>query len=231
MENGLKIQPLNTESALRIVVMDRDPMSSMLLAETLKRDRRYETSTLLSSDVLTDLRARRTNFLVLSADLPSRPGRGFELARAVHLHYPEVLIVMLLDHSGRESVIRAFRSGARGVFSRCQTPTEFLDCIEHLNQGRIWAGKDETNYLLEALKMIPGPSVDVVGNSVSLTGRELQVVRHAAQGKTNKTIASELGLSEHTIKNYLFHAFEKLGVSSRIELLFYLTTSARTSDS
>ena len=40
---------------------------------------------------------------------------------------------------------------------------------------------------------------------------------------TNKTIASELNLSEHTVKNYLFRAFEKLGVSSRVELLFYLT--------
>jgi DNA-binding NarL/FixJ family response regulator len=50
------------------------------------------------------------------------------------------------------------------------------------------------------------------------------VVHHAAQGKTNKAIARELGLSEHTVKNYLFHVFDKLGVSNRIELLFYLTT-------
>ena len=49
-----------------------------------------------------------------------------------------------------------------------------------------------------------------------------QVVHCAARGKTNKAIASELCLSEHTVKNYLFKAFEKLGVSSRVELLFYL---------
>jgi DNA-binding NarL/FixJ family response regulator len=48
-------------------------------------------------------------------------------------------------------------------------------------------------------------------------------VQCAATGQTNKAIASELGLSEHTVKNYLFRAFEKLGVSSRVELLFYLT--------
>ena len=53
--------------------------------------------------------------------------------------------------------------------------------------------------------------------------RELQVVKCAARGKTNKVIARELGLSEHTVKNYLFRAFEKLGVSNRVELLFYLT--------
>jgi DNA-binding NarL/FixJ family response regulator len=49
-------------------------------------------------------------------------------------------------------------------------------------------------------------------------------VQCAAVGKTNKTIASELGLSQHTVKNYLFRTFEKLGVSSRVELLFYFTT-------
>jgi two-component system nitrate/nitrite response regulator NarL len=49
------------------------------------------------------------------------------------------------------------------------------------------------------------------------------VVQCAATGKTNKVIAAELGLSEHTVKNYLFRSFEKIGVSNRVELLFYLT--------
>jgi two-component system, NarL family, nitrate/nitrite response regulator NarL len=230
MEDGLKVYSLNADPAFRIVVMDRDPMSSILLADTLRRDRRYETSTLFPSDILPALDARRTNLLVLSADLHAGPGRGFELAHAAHRRHPELLILMLLDHPNRESVIRAFRSGARGIVSRRQTPSEFLECIEHLIQGKIWAGKVETNYLLEALEMIPAPTMEGFGNSMPLTGRELQVVQYAAQGKTNKAIASELGLSEHTIKNYLFHAFEKLGVSSRVELLFYLTTSRQASN-
>jgi two-component system, NarL family, nitrate/nitrite response regulator NarL len=55
----------------------------------------------------------------------------------------------------------------------------------------------------------------------------MQVVRAAASGKTNKAIARDLRLSEHTVKNYLFRAFEKLGVSNRVELLFYLSTRDR----
>jgi DNA-binding CsgD family transcriptional regulator/nucleoside 2-deoxyribosyltransferase len=53
-----------------------------------------------------------------------------------------------------------------------------------------------------------------------LSERELLVARSAADGKTNKQIADELGLSEYTVKNFLFRAFEKLGVSNRVELLF-----------
>jgi DNA-binding NarL/FixJ family response regulator len=129
---------------------------------------------------------------------------------------------MLLNVSNQESVIKAFRSGARGVFSRLQSMPEFFDCIEHVRKGYIWAGRQETSSLMDAFKSIPAFNLVSAREAQSLTARELQVVHCAAKGKTNRAIASELSLSEHTVKNYLFRAFEKLGVSSRVELLFYL---------
>ena len=64
--------------------------------------------------------------------------------------------------------------------------------------------------------------------SALLSHRELQVAECAAQGQSNKQIADRLGLSEHTIKNYLFRIFEKLGVSNRFELLFLLFKECNT---
>ena len=61
-----------------------------------------------------------------------------------------------------------------------------------------------------------------------LTKREEEVVRLVAEGLQNREIAKELKLSEHTIKNYLFHIFEKLGVSSRVELVLYAVSSAKS---
>jgi DNA-binding NarL/FixJ family response regulator len=62
-----------------------------------------------------------------------------------------------------------------------------------------------------------------------LTKREEDVVRLLAEGLQNRDIARELKLSEHTIKNYLFHIFDKLGVSSRVELVLYaVSTTKRT---
>jgi DNA-binding NarL/FixJ family response regulator len=100
--------------------------------------------------------------------------------------------------------------------------------VEQVGKGCIWAGKQETALLLEAFRSIPAPALVTSIDSPALTTRELEVARCAAKGKTNKAIAMELGLSEHTVKNYLFRAFEKLGVSSRVELLFYLTTRGHT---
>jgi len=60
-----------------------------------------------------------------------------------------------------------------------------------------------------------------------LTKREEDVVRLLAEGLQNRDIAHALKLSEHTIKNYLFHIFDKLGVSSRVELVLYAVSSAK----
>jgi DNA-binding CsgD family transcriptional regulator len=62
-----------------------------------------------------------------------------------------------------------------------------------------------------------------------LTRREEDVVRLLAEGLQNRDIAKELKLSEHTVKNYLFHIFDKLGVSSRVELVLYAVSSSKRS--
>jgi DNA-binding NarL/FixJ family response regulator len=206
-------------------------MSSDLLSSVLTRDSKCEATAIHPDDLLRVVATNEVDVVVIGADLNSEFGNGFDLANAVSRARPKVYIVILLNKPTREIVIDAFRSGARGVFSRQLPMSNFLDCIEHVRKGFIWAGREETSCLLEAFKSIPAPNLVNAGNAPPLTARELQVVQCAATGKTNRTIAAELNLSEHTVKNYLFRAFEKLGVSSRVELLFYLTTREHTFNS
>lgn len=226
-ERVLKINQ-NAEPLQRALIVDRDAMSSHLLADALVRNRKCDATAILSSDLLQAVVTHDADLVVIAADINSTPGGGFDLADAVCRAYPDVIIVLLLNQTDHDSVINAFRAGARGVFSRQRPISEFLDCIEHVKKGYIWAGREETTTLLQAFKNIPAPSVLTTSTSPTLTKREFEVVQCAAKGKTNKTIATELGLSEHTVKNYLFRAFEKLGVSSRVELLFYLTIRGHT---
>jgi DNA-binding NarL/FixJ family response regulator len=216
------------EHAVQAVVVDRDSISSHLLADVLIRDLKYKASAASPSSLLHSLNTRRLDLVVIGAELKSTAGSGYDLAAEVFRAQPEASIVMLLDRITRDGVIGAFRSGARGVFSRQRTMAEFSECAEHVRGGLLWAGKEEFGFLLDALRSIPAPTIKMSSAAAPLTTRELQVVRHAAQGKTNRMIAEELGLSEHTIKNYLFRAFGKLGVSNRIELLFYLTMKEPT---
>jgi len=215
-------------AALRVFISDRDSMSSDLLAGALTRDHRCEAAAIQPSDLMNSLATSEVDLVVVGVDVNSKMESGFDLVNAVCRTYPKIYVVILLNEAAPEYVINAFRSGARGVFSRQLSMTQFLECVEHVGKGMIWVGKEETSVLLEAFKSIPAPNILSSSSSPTLTAREMQVVQCAAKGKTNKTIASELRLSEHTVKNYLFRAFEKLGVSSRVELLFYLTIRGHT---
>ena len=160
--------------------------------------------------------------MLISMEFDAGAKKGLQVARALNALHPGIHIVMMLEESTRESVIASFRCGATGVFCRTEPISELPNCIEHVHRGEIWVGCDQAQYLLESFRNMP--SCDGIGDGKLrlLSKRELEVAEHAAQGQSNKQIADELKLSEHTVKNYLFRVFEKLGVSSRFELLFLL---------
>jgi len=212
----------------RALVVDRDSMSSNLLATTLAKDKQLQASAAACDDLMNLLAAGCVDLVVLSADVECKSGNGSDLAHVANCAYPHLLIVMLLTHTLRNAVINAFRSGARGVFSREQPMADLLDCIEQVKRGCLWVRGQTADYLLQAFKGMPAPDLAMVSHAHPITDRELEVVRHAATGKTNKVIATALRLSEHTIKNYLFRAFEKLGVLNRIGLLCCLTLRGHT---
>ena len=209
--------------SLRVLIVDRDSMSSDLLAEALTRDRDFAATAVESAVLLNRLAEEKINVVVLAAELNLGIRNGLELAQIVRRAHPSIPMVILLSHATQDSVINAFRSGARGVFSRQSPLAEFVSCVEHVCEGHIWAGSHETTLLLNAFTSMRTLEITIEDESLPLTARELEVVKCAAKGKTNKAIAKQLGLSEHTVKNYLFRAFEKLGVSNRVELLFCLT--------
>jgi len=218
----------NPGQMLRVLIVDRDSMGSDLLATALTSDRNFHASGIRPDNLLDCLADGKTHVVVIGADLDLDSKNGFDLAHTVRGAHPSIPIVILLSKPTLDSVINAFRSGARGIFSRQHPVAEFVTCVEHVRKGLVWAGAQETTLLLEAFSSLSTPDLSMTDESSPLTHRELQVVKCAARGKTNKAIAKELGLSEHTVKNYLFRAFEKLGVSNRVELLFYLTQRGQT---
>jgi DNA-binding NarL/FixJ family response regulator len=220
-ERVLQIAPQEMTSRKALVV-GRDALTGGLLADALIRNAGLDAVVTSPSELLRALGRGGVALVTISADINSDAGSGFDLAASVYRKCPKTPIIILVDKLSYDLTIEAFRSGARGVFEQRESMSEFAHCVEHVKNGYIWAGKTGTDFLMEAFVRMPAPCGAVNNNLSVLTTRELQVVKHAARGKTNKAIASELYLSEHTVKNYMFRAFEKLHVSSRVELLFYL---------
>jgi two-component system nitrate/nitrite response regulator NarL len=206
----------------QVLIVDRDRMSADLLASALN-ERPGCSAHAVEPDRLCNALANRKAHLVVISDELGERRNGFDLTTATVRAHPNLQVVILLATRSQASVVNAFRSGARGVFCRERPIEEFLDCIDHVRGGFLWAGPHEADVLLHVLRHLPAPKISMAAGAIPLTDRELQVVEAAATGKTNRQIAGTLHLSENTVKNYLFRAFEKLGVSSRMELLFYLT--------
>ena len=209
---------------IRVLVADRSRMSNQLLAESLARDPRFEivAATAGPSDIGAIVATVQPDLALISADFDEAPKKGLQVVRTLKSRPSSTRIVVLLEVSTRASVIAAFRCGAEGVFCRTESPSELPGCIERVSQGEIWASKCNSEFVLEALRRIPSCEGIDAGKIDQLSPRELQVSEHAAQGESNKQIADRLGLSEHTVKNYLVRVFEKLGISNRFELLFLL---------
>jgi DNA-binding NarL/FixJ family response regulator len=130
---------------------------------------------------------------------------------------------MLLDRPDPELVVDAFRAGSRGVFARSESDINLLcKCIRRVVEGQVWADSAQLHYVLEAFSSGPSDREQPRERALSLlTAREETVVRLVAEGMGNREIAQQLNLSEHTVKNYLFRIFEKLGFSNRVELVLY----------
>jgi DNA-binding NarL/FixJ family response regulator len=159
---------------------------------------------------------------VISSTSKDGPLGGFTLLRQLTKSYPAVRCVMLLDQHERGLVIDAFRFGAVGVCERDQSYEMLCKCIYSVYRGQVWANSQQLQYLLEALSAaIPSRITDVKGKNL-LTKREEEIVSLVADGLKNREIAEHLKLSEHTVKNHLFRIFERLGISSRAELILYL---------
>jgi two-component system, NarL family, nitrate/nitrite response regulator NarL len=214
-------QPLH---ATRVLVADSSAMHSELLAESIRRDRRFAVvgSASSSGDIHSVLREHCPDVLLISASMDEQPHGGLHLLPELKSTYPEVKAVVLLESPKRETVVQAFRLGARGVFSK-NSPIKVLGkCISCVQQGQVWASSSELGFVLEALAAAPSVRPLAASALNQLSARELDVVTCLAEGLSNREIAQRLKLSRHTIKNYMFKIFDKLGVSSRVELLFYV---------
>jgi two-component system, NarL family, nitrate/nitrite response regulator NarL len=215
---------------IRVLVLDSSIIHTQLLADALRRDRALDVLSIDSAKpVAKTVIERSIDVLVIGTHVEEQSCRGFEVLREVRSSRPDTRAVVLLDSSKPQVVLEAFRSGARGVFSRSESIDKLCKCIRCVHNGQIWANSRETSLALEALASTPTLNpVDANGLSL-LSKREKEIVQSLAEGLTNREIAQRLSLSQHTVKNYLFRIFDKLGVSSRVELLFMTLSQENSS--
>ena len=213
-----------TSDTMGVLIADSNRMQAQLLTSALRRHSEFHITNcqMDTISILQAVSSKLPRIAVLSLNQSANISDTVMTLRRFHLSHPEIPKVLLVDTCDRDLVVSAFRSGARGIFSITDANLRLLcRCLLRVAAGQIWANTEQLNYVMDLISEVPSLRVLNSRGSRLLTPREEQVVALVAEGLGNRQIAGELNLSPHTIKKYLFRIFEKLGVSTRVELVLY----------
>ncbi len=216
--------PAEPSAAIGVLIADSNRMQAQLLAGALRRHPEFRiTACTMDFDSLSAAAtANSPRIALMSLNSSASMSENIALVRRFHLADSGIAKILLIDTWNRDFIIGAFRSGARGIFSITDSNIRMLcRCILRVAAGQIWANTEQLNYVMELISEVPSLRVLNSGGQSLLTPREEQVVALVAEGLGNRQIAAELNLSEHTIKKYVFRIFDKLGISTRVELVLY----------
>jgi len=208
---------------VRLLVADQNRMNCQLLISALKRCSRIKVVACAtgSEEIMSEVQANKPTVALISTTLREGSLSGFSVICELRTRYPTLRTVLLLESAERGLVVDAFRAGARGIFCREDSLNMLGKCIQTVHVGQIWASSDQLESVLEAFARVAPHRLTDANAKAPLSRREKEVAELVSSGLSNREIAQQLRLSEHTVKNYVFHIFEKLGISSRVELVLF----------
>lgn len=213
---------------IAILVACERKMDSELFSQVLNRHAGFRVVTCAASlnEVLQAIHTTPTDVALISTALEDGPLSGVLALQQMQEICPSVKGVILSEGTEAPLIVSVFRAGARGVFCPRKDGIEKLcRCVERVHDGQIWASSAELLQVLRAFSQLAPPRIVDAKGAPLLTRREEEIVHLVEQALTNRQIAQSLHLSEHTIRNNLFRIFDKLGISTRVELALYAVAS------
>ena len=125
-------------------------------------------------------------------------------------------VVMLTTSSDERDLVTSLRSGARGYLLKDMEPDQLVDALAAVVDGETVVAPEMTSVLA---KVVKGGELDSgrPDRFSKLTPREFEILRHLAEGQSNKEIARDLGITDGTVKLHVRSILRKLEVRSRVE--------------
>ena len=130
---------------------------------------------------------------------------GIDALARIRAEFAAARVIMLTTFEGDVEIQRALKAGARGYLLKSTPPKDLVETIRHVHAGQKSIPSHIAAHLAEHL------------GDEALTEREVQVLRHIAEGNRNRDVAEKLFISEETVKVHVKHIMEKLGARDRTE--------------
>lgn len=155
------------------------------------------------------------DIVVLDIRMPDMD--GLSAARIIRSRWPRIKVLMLTTFNDDEYAVEALKSGANGYMLKDAEPEALLRSIRSCLIGGLSLQEDV------AAKVIPRLLEDKKDMTIdaSITPRELTIIRRVGEGRSNREISEELGLSIGTIKNHISQIMDKLELRDRTQLAIY----------
>ncbi len=208
------------ERSLRVVLADdhhffREGLRGMLAADDIA----VVGEAADGPEAVTITRELLPDVVVMDLHMPRTSGT--EALREILEEDPGMRVLVLTVSADRQDVLEAFAAGACGYMLKDTRTAEILCGIRLVAGGHAVASREVMLALVEDARAHSDASEQAELNGLTLSDRELQVLRLIVDGADNAAIGAELSISRHTVKQYVTRIFEKLGVHSRVEAAVY----------
>lgn len=168
-----------------------------------------------AAEALRKIKKLSPDIVILDINLPSMDGG--ELARRLSRLVPKAKLLAFSIHSSPAYVVRMARCGAHGYVVKDQPTGELLAAIKQVHQGGLYFPAGMTDAILSSKQ---APSQSQPGRP-ALTGRELEVLALLTEGRSNRSIAANLGISVRTVETHREHLLQKLNIPTVAGLTKY----------
>lgn len=209
---------------VRVLIADDDPIVREVLRTVLRRDPKVQIvgEAINGAEAIHLATTLRPDVLFLDLLMPVLPGMdalrelGSEGSEDV-----EIDIIVLCASIDERQVIQALQLGARGILLK-QSLKHLHECLRAVVEGYYWVDDRRLSSTREIIgELLAATSTAGPEQAYNLTKRELEVISLVTLGNTNREIAQALSISEETVKRHLANIFDKVGMSSRVELAMF----------
>lgn len=176
-----------------------------------------------AAGALTGARNHHPDVAIMDVRLPD--GSGVEACRQIRSENPQTRVIMLTSFADEEAVISAILAGASGYLLKQSEPERLIAAVETAAAGGSLLDPAVTDTVLRWMRGSSG-SGEGTGR---LSEQERNILPLIAEGKTNRQIAQELYLSEHTVKTYVSSMLKKLQLARRAEAAAYIARQQQQS--